>query len=107
MSDRAPAYRGPVLHFDALRLAALREGDRIEGALATENEKIRILAPAHVHSAHAALFCWSKLAAHSEPTLRTGLMAPVWRPALCIWGSVLDLGPLPAVKKTGGSGAVL
>jgi hypothetical protein len=28
MSDRAPAYRDPVLHFDALRLVALREGGR-------------------------------------------------------------------------------
>ena len=25
MSDKAPAYRVPVLHFDALRLVALRE----------------------------------------------------------------------------------
>ena len=30
MSDRAPAYRDPVLHFGALRLVALREEDRIE-----------------------------------------------------------------------------
>ena len=30
MSDRAPAYPVPVLHFDALRLVALREGDRNE-----------------------------------------------------------------------------
>ena len=28
MSGRVPAYRDPVLHFDALRLAALREGVR-------------------------------------------------------------------------------
>ena len=28
----------PVFHFDALRLIALREGDRIEETLATENE---------------------------------------------------------------------
>ena len=39
MSDRAPAYRDPVLHFDALRLVALREGDRTEETLATENER--------------------------------------------------------------------
>ena len=38
MSDRAPAYRDPVLHFDALRLVALRGGGMIEEALATENE---------------------------------------------------------------------
>ena len=39
MSDRAPAYRDPLLHFDALGLVALRERDRNEEALATENEK--------------------------------------------------------------------
>ena len=38
MSDRAPAYRDPVLHFDALQLVVLREGGRIEETLATENE---------------------------------------------------------------------
>ena len=31
--------------------------------------------PAHVHLAHAAFCCWSKLAAHSQPALQTGLMA--------------------------------
>ena len=65
MSDRAPAYRGPALHFDALRLVALREGDKIEETLGIENErKMLIRGPARVHSAHAALCCWSKLAAH-------------------------------------------
>ena len=39
MSNRAPAYRDPVLHFDALRLVALREGGRTEEALATKNER--------------------------------------------------------------------
>ena len=39
MSNRTPTYRDPALHFDALRLAALREGGRIEEALATENKK--------------------------------------------------------------------
>jgi len=39
MSSRAPASRYPVLHFDALRLVALREGDMIEETLATENER--------------------------------------------------------------------
>ena len=39
MSDRAPAYRDPVLHFDALRLVVLREGDRTEEALGTENKE--------------------------------------------------------------------
>ena len=38
MSDRAPAYRDRVLHFDALRLVVLREGDRTEETLATEIE---------------------------------------------------------------------
>ena len=61
MSDRSPAYRDPVLHFDALRLVALREGGMIEET-------------------------WGKLAAHSRPALKIGLMAPAWRPAQCIWG---------------------
>ena len=39
MRDKAPTYRDPVLHFDALRLVALREGGRIEETLATENER--------------------------------------------------------------------
>ena len=83
MSDSAPAYRVPLLHFDALRLVALRGGHG--KILATENvREMLIRAPAHVHSAHAALCCWSKLAAYSQPALRTGLMAPAWRPAIFI-----------------------
>ena len=71
MSGRVPAYRGPALRFDALRLAVvLREGGRIEENPATENEK------------NAYIY------------LRTGLMAPSWpRPALCIYGVILDFGP--------------
>jgi hypothetical protein len=66
MSDRAPAYRSHVKHFDALRLVALREGDRTEETLAKENERgMLIRAPAHIHPAHAALCCWGKLVAHS------------------------------------------
>ena len=77
MSGTAPAYRDPVLHYDALRLVTLREGDRIEETLDTENEREMLIhAPVHVHSAHAALCCWSKLAAQSQSVLRTGLMAP-------------------------------
>ena len=38
MGDRAPVNRDPVLHFDALRLVALREGDKTEEILAKENE---------------------------------------------------------------------
>ena len=53
--NRAPTYRGPVLHFDALRLVALREVGRAEETLATENEReMPIRAPARVHSAYAA-----------------------------------------------------
>ena len=37
MSNRAPAYRDPVLHFDALRLIALREGGKVKGTPASEN----------------------------------------------------------------------
>ena len=68
MSDRALTYRDPVFHF-----VALREG----GTIATGNERgVLIREPAHVHSAHAALCCWGKLSDHSQPALRTGLMAP-------------------------------
>ena len=50
MGGRAPAYLDPALHFDALRLVAVREGGRFEETLATENErKMLIRAPAHVH----------------------------------------------------------
>ena len=35
-----------------------------------------IRAPAHVHSARAALCCWSKLAAHSRLALQTGFDRP-------------------------------
>ena len=55
--DRALAYQDPILHFDALHLVALRERDGIEETLATENDReVRIRAPAHMHSAHAALW---------------------------------------------------
>jgi hypothetical protein len=90
MRDRAPVYRNLVSGFDALRNIALREGDMIEENLATENGgEMLIRAPAHidshVHSAHAALCCWSREhAAHSQPALRSGLMASIWRSALCI-----------------------
>ena len=49
MRDRAPAYRGPELHFDALRLVALREGDKIEETLARENER-EVLIRAHLRT---------------------------------------------------------
>ena len=39
MRGKAPAYRCPVLHFDALRLVALREAGRTGECLATENER--------------------------------------------------------------------
>ena len=71
MRDRAAPYRDHALHSHALRLIALRGGDRNEEAPATENAKeipVRRAAP---------------LAAHIEPALRTGLMAPVWR-LLCV-----------------------
>ena len=58
MSDRAPAYRNHAIHFDALRLVALREGGRTEETHATENEReMLIRAPAHVHLAREALCC--------------------------------------------------
>ena len=84
-SNSLPAQEllGIILHSDALRLLALREGCRIKETLATENEReIPIRTPAHVHSAHTALAVGAKLTAHSQPVLRTGLMAPAWRSAL-------------------------
>ena len=91
MSNRAPAYRDPVLYFDALRLFALREGDMIEETLATENEGKCLYVHLCTYTQPAQLFgCRGMLAAHFQPALRTGLMAPAWRPALCIWGVILD-----------------
>ena len=61
------------MHFEALRLVALREGEIIEVALATKNEReMLIRALAHIHPAHAALFCWSTSCI--KPALRTGLL---------------------------------
>ena len=56
------------------------------GYLKENERKILMRAPAHVHSARAAPCCWGKPAADTQPALRTGLMAPAWRPALYIWG---------------------
>ena len=39
MNEVAPAYRGPVLHFDALRLVALLEEGWIEKTRAAEYER--------------------------------------------------------------------
>ena len=38
MRGRAPAYRGNLLHFDALRFVELRGGGRGKETLTTENE---------------------------------------------------------------------
>ena len=52
--------RGPVLHFGALRLVALRKEGRAEEILAAENEREEPMrAPEQVNSANAALRCWS------------------------------------------------
>ena len=56
MSDRAPAYRGPVLHFDALRLVALRERDGTEETFATESEGGCLLAHLRTYAQPAQLF---------------------------------------------------
>ena len=96
MGDRAPAYRDPALHFDALRLVALHEGDRTQETLATENEKknactrtcARALSP---RSSLLLEQACSPLLARSANWL-DDLMAPAWRPALCLWGVIL--GPV-------------
>ena len=56
MSDRTPAYRDPVLHFDAMRLVALREGGRIEETLATENEGRYLYAHLRTYTQPTQLF---------------------------------------------------
>ena len=88
MSDRAPTYRDPALHFDALRLVALREGDRIEETLATENKREKCFyAHLRAYTQPTQLFAaGAPLAAHSQSALRTGLMAPAWCPALDVYG---------------------
>ena len=53
MSNRAPAYWDLALHFDALRLVALREGKGIEETLATESER---------------KFLYAHLRANTQPT---------------------------------------
>ena len=74
------------MHFEALRLVALREVDRTEETPATETRGefyanlCTYIQPTELFAAVA------QLAAHSEPALRTGLMAPALRPALYIWG---------------------
>ena len=98
MRGRAPANRNSALSFDALHLAALREGGRMEEALETGNERgVLILAPAHVQPARAALCCWNKARSPLPVAPRTGLMAPACRPALCIRGVALDLARQPCL----------
>jgi hypothetical protein len=92
-------YQDPLLHFDAPRLIALREGGMIKDTLAKEYErKVHVRAPAHVHQASDtqpthpfAAGEGLQPAAHSQRALRAGLMAPTWRPALCILGVIPDL----------------
>ena len=74
--DRAPAYRDPVLHSDALRLVVLREGGMIEETLATENERKCIYAQlsTYIQSTHLPA-AGTHLSAHSQPVLRTRLIA--------------------------------
>ncbi len=44
------------------------------------SEECLCAAPAHVHRARAVFFtAGAQLAAHTQPALRTGLMAPAWR----------------------------
>ena len=61
----APPNRDPVLHFHALRLIALRGGDRNEETPTTENEREMLMhrACARALSPHSLFCCWST--AHS------------------------------------------
>ena len=86
MIGRAPAHREPALHFDALRLVALREEGMIKETLAAENEGKCLYAHLRTYTQPMQLFAAeAQLEAHSQPALRTGLVPPAWRPALCTW----------------------
>ena len=82
MSDRAPAHRDPSLHFDALRLVALLEGEIIENTSATERTKEKCLR--EHRRTYALPKSFSPLQARSVNWLDGPCLAP---PALCIWGS--------------------
>ena len=87
MSNRAPTYQDPALHFDALRLVALREGGRTEETIAIENERKFLSAHLCMYTQpHAALCYWSKLTAHSQPALRSGLMTPAFGVLFYVFG---------------------
>ena len=73
--DRAPPLPGPYIALprDAPhRATRRRQEQRMRG-------KCICAAPAHVHLARAAFAAGAQLAAHIQPALRTGLMAPAWR----------------------------
>ena len=63
----APPYRDSALHFHAPRLIARIEKSSYAPRLRTYTQ------PAQLFAAGA------QLAAHTQPALRTGLMAPAWR----------------------------
>ena len=79
--EKAPfLYRDPVLHFHAPRLIALRGGDRNEETPTTEKEG-EVHAPClRTCTQPTKLFAaGAQLAAHTQPALRTGPMAPALR----------------------------
>ena len=73
MSDRAPAYRDPLLHFDALRLVALCEGDWIKDAPATENEGKCLCAHLRTCTQPAQLFAAGAILQFTPSPLRGAL----------------------------------
>ena len=80
------------MHFDALRLVALRMEEKIgETPQHRTGEKFSY---AHLRTCTQPIQLFTaggKLAVHSQPVLQAGLMGPAWRPAFCIWGAILDL----------------
>ena len=67
-SSYRTAVAAHTLHFDALRLVALREGDGVEEALATENERKRLYAHLRTYTQPTQLFAaGTQLVAHSQP----------------------------------------
>ena len=91
--DRAPPDQEHMLHFHTPRLVALRGGDRNEETPTTENEVGMLMrrASARILSPRSFFAAGAHLAAHTQPALRTGLMAPAWRLLHVSRGVILDL----------------
>ena len=74
MRGKAPAYRDPAVHFDALRLVTLREAGRIEETHATENEREMLMRRACARTpSPRSYFLLLEHRMHSAPSPLCGL----------------------------------